>query len=174
VTPSEAVKIVRTVLCRGMTHEQAAQLVAAMMPVTAEAGTTVLRQGERDQGLLVLVEGVAEVFKDDGEGGDVDIATLRAPSVIGEMSLITERPHSATIRARTRCSFQVLTRSQFDRLLKSESLAAYKLITTLAGVIAGRLISMDAKFVDLARRRDDPRSDELATFRHKLFSEWTE
>ena len=172
MTPSEAVKIVRNGLCHGMTHEQAGQLVAAMVPVTVEAGSTILREGERGQGLLVLVEGAAEVFKHDGDGGDVDIATLEAPSVIGEMSLITERPHSATVRARTACSFQVLTRSQFDRLLKNENLAAYKLVTTLAGVIAGRLISMDAKFVELTRRSDDPRADELVAFRRKLFSEW--
>jgi CRP-like cAMP-binding protein len=173
VTPSEAARIVRGVLCRGQTHEQAEQIVTAMVPVAVEPGTVVLREGARGQGLLVLVEGAAEVIKDDGEGGDVVISAVEAPSVLGEMSLITERPHSATVRARTACAFQLLTRSQFERLLKGESLAAYKLVATLADVIAGRLIRMDEKFVELARERDDPRAEDLSAFRRKLFSEWS-
>ena len=104
---------------------------------------------------------------------DVMISTVEGPTVVGEMSLITERPHSATVRARTVCAFQLLTRSQFDRLLKSESLAAYKLVATLADVIAGRLTRMDEKFAELARRSADaPYAEEVAAFRHKLFGEW--
>jgi CRP-like cAMP-binding protein len=173
VTPSEAAKVVRGVLCRGLTHEQAEQIVTAMIPVAVEPGTVVLREGDRGQGLLVLVEGAAEVVKVDPGGEDIVISTVEAPSVVGEMSLITERPHSATVRARTTCRVQLLTRSQFERLLKSESLAAYKVVATLADVIARRLINMDEKFVELARGNDDPRSEELATFRRKLFSEWS-
>lgn len=165
--------MVRGVLCRGLTHEQADQIVTAMIPVAVEPGTVVLREGDRGQGLLVLTEGAAEVVKADPSGGDVVISTVEAPSVVGEMSLITERPHSATVRARTACAFQLLTRSQFERLLKGESLAAYKLVATLADVIARRLIHMDEKFVELSRQGDDARSEELATFRRKLFSEWS-
>jgi CRP-like cAMP-binding protein len=173
VTPSEAAKVVRSVLCRGLTHEQAEQIVKAMIPVTVDPGTVVLREGDRGQGLLVLLEGSAEVVKQDAGHDDVVISTVEAPTVVGEMSLITERPHSATVRARTTCGFQLLTRSQFDRLLKSESLAAYKVVATLAEVIAGRLTRMDEKFVELTRRADDPpHAEELATFRQKLFGEW--
>lgn len=164
----------RGVLCRGLTHEQTDQIVSAMVPVTVEPGTVVLREGDRGQGLLVLLEGSAEIVKHDAGHDDVVISTVEAPTVVGEMSLITERPHSATVRARTPCEFQLLTRSQFERLLKSESLAAYKLVATLADVIAGRLTRMDEKFAELAREGDGPPlAGELAAFRRKLFSEWT-
>ena len=173
MTPFEAAKIVRGVLCRGLTHEQAEQIVKAMIPVSVEPGTVVLREGDRGQGLLVLLEGSAEIVKHDAGQEDVVISTVEAPTVVGEMSLITERPHSATVRARTTCGFQLLTRSQFDRLLKSESLAAYKLVATLADVIAGRLTRMDEKFVELTRRGDDaPYAEELVAFRQNLFGEW--
>jgi CRP-like cAMP-binding protein len=173
VTPSEAARIVRSVLCRGLTPEQAEQIVSATVPVSVDPGTVVLREGDRGQGLLVLLEGSVEVAKRYAGADDVVLCTVEAPTVVGEMSLITERPHSATVRARTRCDFQLLTRSQFDRLLKSESLAAYKVVATLADVIAGRLTLMDEKFVELARRDDDPpRAQELAAFRQRLFGEW--
>jgi CRP-like cAMP-binding protein len=175
VTSSEAAKIVRGVLCRGLTFEQADQIVKAMVPVNAEPGTVVMREGERGQGLLVLLAGSVEILKHGRDGGDVALTAMEAPTVLGEMSLITERPHSATVRALTACEFQLLTRSQFDRLLKSESLAAYKVTATLAEVIAWRLDRMDEKFVELASgglAAGPPPVEELAAFRHKLFTEW--
>jgi CRP-like cAMP-binding protein len=152
VTSSEAAKIVRGVLCRALTREQTDQILQAMIPVAAEPGTAVGREGKRGRGLLVLLEGSVEIRKHDGGGGDVVIAMVEAPAVLGEMNLLTEQPHSATVRAVTPCRFQLLTRSQFDRLLKSESLAAYKVVAALADVIARRLGRMDEKFAELARR----------------------
>jgi CRP-like cAMP-binding protein len=173
VTGSEAAKVVRSVLCRGLTYEQTDQIVRSMVPVTVEPGSVILREGEKGQGLLVLLEGTVEVVKRDRDGSEVGIATVEAPTVLGEMSLITDRPHSATARALTACDFHLLTRSQFDRLLKSENLAAYKVVATLAEVIAWRLSRMDDKVVELARRGDCPAPvEELAAFKQKLFSEW--
>jgi CRP-like cAMP-binding protein len=158
----------------GLTFEQADQIIKAMVPVTAEPGTVVTREAERGQGLLVLLEGSVEIVKQGRDGGEVAIATAEAPTVLGEMSLITEQPYSATVRTVTACEFHLLTRSQFDRLLKSENLAAYKVVATLAAVIAWRLDRMDDKFVELSRRGGAAVApvEELAVFRHKLFTEW--
>ena len=173
MTSSEAARIVRHVLCRGLTFEQADQIIRAMVPVTAEPGMVVMREGERGQGLLVLLVGSAEILKQGRDGGEVPIATVEAPTVVGEMSLITERPHSATVRALTACELQLLTRSQFDRLIKSENLAAYKVVATLADVIAWRLDRMDEKFAELSRQgRGVAPVEEIAALKHKLFTEW--
>ncbi len=173
MTGSEAVKIVRSVLGRGLTHEQTDQIVKAMVPVSVEPGAQVLRESEKGRGLFVLLEGTVTIVKRGADGSDVSIATVEAPTVLGEMSLITDQPYSATVRATTACEFRLLTRTQFDRLLKSENLAAYKVVATLAEVIAWRLSRMDDKVVELARRSDCPAPvEELATFRQKLFSEW--
>jgi CRP-like cAMP-binding protein len=175
VTASEAAKIVRNVLCRGLTFDQADQIIKAMVPVNAEPGTVVMREGERGQGLLVLLHGSAEVLKHGRTGVDVALTTVEGPTVVGEMSLVSERPYSATVRALSPCEFYLLTRSQFERLLKSESLAAYKVVATLADLIASRLHRMDDKFVELAARApaSGPATvEELAAFRHKLFTEW--
>jgi CRP/FNR family transcriptional regulator, cyclic AMP receptor protein len=154
VRKADAARIVRSVLCRALTSEQADQILDAMVAVAAEPGTAVMREGERGRGLLVLLAGSVEVRKRSGDGTDISIATIEAPTVLGEMNLLTDQPHSATVRALTTCDFQLLTRSQFDRLLKSESLAAYKVVAALAEVIARRLASMDEKFAKLARGGD--------------------
>ena len=77
MTPSESSKIIRGLLCRGLSPEQAEQILKAMVPVTAETGLVVFKEGERPQGLMVLVEGTVEVFKD---GSREVLATIAAPT----------------------------------------------------------------------------------------------
>ena len=138
----------RRVLCRGLTPEQSEQILKAMIPVKADAGLVVLKEGDRAQGLIVLLEGTVEVVKN---GSAEALATFTAPTVLGEMSLLTDGPHTASVRARTACEFSLLTTTQFQRLLRDESLAAYKVIAILAEVLARRLHRMDEKFVEASR-----------------------
>jgi len=170
MTPSEASKIVRGVLCRGLSYEQTEQILKAMVPVKTDADFVVFKEGERPQGLMVLLDGTVEVFKD---GSREVLATITAPTVLGEISLLTEGPHTASVRAKTACEFSLLTTTQFHRLLREESLAAYKVIAALAEVLARRLHRMDEKFVEISRQSDSAHVQEMSTFTQKLFTEWT-
>ena len=169
MTPSEASKVIRGVLCRGLTYEQTEQILKAMVPVKAEADTTVFKEGERPQGLMVLLEGTVEVIKEGGE----TLATIDAPTVLGEISLLIEGQHTASVRAKTACEFSLLTSTQFHRLLREESLAAYKVIAILAEVLARRLSRMDEKFVEVSRKTASKHVEELTVFKQKLFTEWS-
>jgi CRP-like cAMP-binding protein len=169
MTPSEASKIVRSVLCRGLSHEQAQQILNVMAPVKAEAGVTLFTEGERQQGLMVLLAGTVDVYK---ERSQQLLATMVAPTVLGEISLLTDGPHSASVRAKTACELSLLTTTQFRRLRHEDSLAAYKLIAVLAEVLARRLHRMDEKFVQVSQQSTSVPVDELDAFKAKLFTEW--
>ena len=166
MTPSEASKVIRGVLCRGLSYEQTEQILKSMVPVKAESGLVVFKEGERPQGLMVLLDGTVEIFKD----GTEVLATIAAPTVLGEISLLTEGPHTASVRAQTACEFSLLTTTQFHRLLREESLAAYKVIATLADVLARRLHRMDEKFVEVTRRSASAHAEEL---KQRLFTDWS-
>lgn len=59
------------------------------------AGTEVLHEGRRTGHLYVLIEGRLEVVK-----GDTVVATLTEPgAVLGEMSVLLDQAHTATVRA---------------------------------------------------------------------------
>ena len=59
------------------------------------AGTEVLHEGTRTGHLYVLIEGRLEVTK-----GETVIATMTEPgAVAGEMSVLLDLPHTATVRA---------------------------------------------------------------------------
>jgi CRP-like cAMP-binding protein len=175
MTPSEASKIIRGVLCHGLSYEQTEQILKAMVPVKAEPGLLVFKEGERPQGLMVLLEGTVEVIKESGgkKRSDEVLATIAAPTVLGEISLLTEGPHTASVRAKTACEFSLLTTTQFHRLLREESLAAYKVIAILAEVLARRLQRMDEKFVEVSGKSASEHVEELSEFKQKLFTDWS-
>jgi len=61
----------------------------------APAGTLVLHEGSKTGHLFVLLEGRLEVIK-----GDAVVAVLTEPgAVLGEMSVLLDQPHTATVRA---------------------------------------------------------------------------
>lgn len=61
-------------------------------------GEVIVREGERRSELLIITSGITTVNKRKGRGG-VELARLGAGSVIGEMSLLTGAPRSATVTA---------------------------------------------------------------------------
>ena len=59
------------------------------------AGAEIIHEGGRTGHLYVLIEGRLEVIK-----GDAVVATLAEPgAVLGEMSVLLDTPHTATVRA---------------------------------------------------------------------------
>jgi CRP-like cAMP-binding protein len=62
---------------------------------TVRAGALVLQEGSKTGHLFVLLEGRLEVVK-----GDSVVAVLSEPgAMLGEMSVLLDQPHSATVRA---------------------------------------------------------------------------
>ena len=58
-------------------------------------GTFVLHEGSKTGHLFVLLEGRLEVIK-----GDSVVAVLTEPgAMLGEMSVLLDQPHTATVRA---------------------------------------------------------------------------
>jgi len=59
------------------------------------AGTRVIHEGDTTGHLYVLIEGRLEVLK-----GDTVVASITEPgAVLGEMSVLLDQPHTATVRA---------------------------------------------------------------------------
>jgi CRP-like cAMP-binding protein len=78
-------------------------LCAAMPDRAVPAGEVILREGERSGALYVLIEGSVEVLK-----GDVQVNTVSDPGAIfGEMSVLLDAPHVATVRTLAPSRFRV-------------------------------------------------------------------
>jgi CRP/FNR family transcriptional regulator, cyclic AMP receptor protein len=136
-------------LLRGLTPQQVEQLAQALVGQKVAAGHTLINEGDRSTGLMFLLQGSVEIFKHGPDGQSQSLAKVDAPTLLGEMSLITERASSATVIALSECEGQLLTKAQFQRLIASDSIAAYKLVMIVAGVLAARLAKLDRQILEL-------------------------
>jgi len=115
---------------------------------TVDAQSPLFREGDPGDALWVLLRGSVEVLKRDGSGHHQVLATLQAPTVLGEASLLLEDgPRSASALAVSDLSLLKVPGVAFRRLLGTEDLAALKLTVVLARVLALRLVQMNERLI---------------------------
>jgi CRP/FNR family cyclic AMP-dependent transcriptional regulator len=113
------------------------------LPVQTFAPSVVLlAEGERSGLLYVLIDGEVEILK-----GDFQIAAVSDPGAIfGEISVLLDIPHMATVRAVTPCSAYVVEGG--DAFLRSHEEIAYH----LSKLLAQRLHGLTTYLVDLKQQ----------------------
>ncbi|HIB69173.1 MAG TPA: Crp/Fnr family transcriptional regulator [Phycisphaerales bacterium] len=65
----------------------------------------------------VLLKGVLGVEKLSDRGECIVFTELQAGAILGEMSCLDGKPHSATVKALTDCTLRLFTQSEFEQLL---------------------------------------------------------
>lgn len=106
------------------------------------AGATVVEEGKTGLGLFVITEGKIEVFKGRGEN-KVPLAELGDGDIIGEMSLMDDRPRSATGIALEDSECLLITRDSFLTLVEKNTEIAWCLVP----VLAERLRTVEAELM---------------------------
>ncbi|HET7876588.1 MAG TPA: cyclic nucleotide-binding domain-containing protein [Methylomirabilota bacterium] len=168
------IDILCTRLCPTLTHAQAGALLAASVPRGGAAGEEIIREGQPGLGLFFFVSGQVEVLRRTADGTEQPLVVVEAPSLLGEISLITDGPHSATVRAKTRCEFRFLSKEQFRRRLAADDLAAHRLVSSIAALLAQRLMRLSDEMVRLTGGpQGAPRTEDLVEFRGKLSADWS-
>jgi CRP-like cAMP-binding protein len=110
-----------------------------------EPGTDIIRQGDVGQSLFIITAGEVLVAREGGQPSEEILATLTAGECFGEMSLISGEPVSATIRAKSPTSLLVLSKEDFNPLLRDNpSLNLYftKLLTERLQQTNSRIMDM--------------------------------
>lgn len=79
-------------------------------------GDIIVTEGEVGHSLFLLVSGEVKVFTRGEQGEHLPLAELGAGDFFGEVSLLTGKPRTATITAKTTVSAIVLTREAFEAL----------------------------------------------------------
>jgi CRP/FNR family transcriptional regulator, cyclic AMP receptor protein len=95
--------------------------------LTLPEGRVLMRQGMPGRELFVLVDGEVTVERD----GDT-IAVRHGGDFVGELALVTGRPRTATVTARTDLQTLVLDRVSFDGLLRDMPTIAVKVMKAVA------------------------------------------
>jgi serine phosphatase RsbU (regulator of sigma subunit) len=81
----------------------------------AEPGALLLKQGEASDTAMLLLEGTVEVAAET-VSGEIRLATIDAPALLGEIGVIADLPRTATIRALEGVRFLDIGKDVFNSL----------------------------------------------------------
>jgi hypothetical protein len=94
-----------------MSKDEVARVLEKMKPHHYPVGANIVVEGDPGKSLFLISEGTVSVWTRDEGGEDVELARLSAGEFFGEVSLLTERPRTATVKAETPVDVLELSRS---------------------------------------------------------------
>lgn len=101
------------------TKSQQGELLRRFEGHEIEPGVDIIREGERGQGLFLILSGEVDVISNATGAKPVTLAHLRAGDLFGEMALVTDQPTSATVRATMATTVLFLAREYVERLAEA-------------------------------------------------------
>ncbi len=145
--------LLNTSLFRNALSEEERQTLGAhCKPIELQRGSVLMRQGDAAVSMFIVLEGAISVAINTAAGDQQEVAVSAAGDVVGEMSLMTGAPRTATVTALTRLRALEITRETIDDMLKKNP----ELFERFSRVLAQRQLEIDA----LANRRVDKRAVE--------------
>jgi CRP/FNR family cyclic AMP-dependent transcriptional regulator len=93
-----------------LTANQAESVADAIVKRRFKRGEAIVEQGKKSDALSIILTGRARVMNTDAHGREVILATMNPGDYVGEMSLIDDEPHSATVRAEIQTDVLILGR----------------------------------------------------------------
>ena len=129
-----------------LTANQAESVADAVVKRRFRRGEIIVEQGQKTNTLFIILTGRVRVITSDKRGREVILATLQPGDYFGEMSLIDNLAHSATVRAEVQTDMLALGRDEFARCLPENSTMAYAIMKGLVQ----RLRQADRKIESLA------------------------
>lgn len=103
---------------RGLDDSELRVIVRTVRTHQFGAGEVLVRDGEHGESLFIIRHGTVEVLVPGADGTERRVATLTSPQFFGEISLMTDAPRNATVRALDDVEVLEMNREGFTRLFK--------------------------------------------------------
>ena len=141
------------------------KLASAATEHNLQADALLFQHGDLADGLYILIEGRASVFRAGPDGNDVELAIQEAGSLLGEMALLDNQPRSASIRCLDDCRFLHLPKEVFQEVMRT----ANDGLLAMASSLSLRLRNTDQQYHDEVLSRERLRA-EAEIQRHRSLS----
>jgi CRP-like cAMP-binding protein len=123
-----------------LTTDEVKRLAHTARPLTFGPLERIIVQGQEGESLFVVVDGAVEVMLRREDGREVNLGLRPYPTVLGEMSLLTGAPRSATVRAVEGALVYEIGRRQYEPILTARP----ELVEALERAMEARLTAQDA------------------------------
>lgn len=114
-----------------LSDEQAGMLAQHVVKRRFKSGEKLVEQGKKSNALYIILSGRAHVLMSDDRGREVILASHKPGDYVGEMSLIDDEPHSATVVADQPLDALELGRDGFLRCLTENNGVAFLVMRVL-------------------------------------------
>jgi CRP/FNR family transcriptional regulator, cyclic AMP receptor protein len=160
---------------RHLTDEELEELEELLEPAGFEAGETIFEEGGPEERLYVITAGTVEVHKMVLPGRHQHLATIEAPTVVGEMGLLTEPRAAASVQARTPIQAYAIDRDRFLERLDDDSPAACKVVHEIGRTLANRMARTNKTIADIIGQLEDASGEatDFDIFQDRLIREWS-
>ena len=159
-----------------LSGEEREELGELLEAISFGPGESLIEEGAQEEKLYVLTSGTVEVYKRVLPRRRQLLATIEAPSVVGEMGLLTEPKATASVVTKTSVEAYGIWRDRFLAMLDAGSPAAYKMVHELGRTLAGRMARTDDSIVEIIAQLERAKrsgSSDLNVFQDKLIREWS-
>ena len=142
-----------------MDESEVAGIRDIMEVMKFKEGQVIIREGETGDLFYVITEGHVQVIIRDADGSDVVLHEAGPGDFFGELSMLTNEPRSARIRAMEDVTTLVLERDEFFNFLRTHTHAAIDVLVELGG----RLRDNDRILRSMASRNVNEMEEEQMT-----------
>ncbi|MFC1743581.1 ATPase, T2SS/T4P/T4SS family [Candidatus Riflebacteria bacterium] len=133
------------------------RLAKKMIAMQFQTGEEIIKEGSRTGSLFLIARGSCEVKKSDiSTGICFRVTTLSKGSIFGEMSLITNHPHNASIVALEKCLVYKVDQKSFLEIIEASPSLCWNITQILASRIERINQTHGMPYIDLERFRFDP------------------
>ena len=122
-------------LMHGLSERQISEVAALASTKNFMGGDVIVRQFAKDNDLMIVLSGRARI---NGFSGEL-IAEATSGSVIGEMSLIDDKPRSATVVAVGDSTMMMIPNSKLWELMNSEPEIGKTILLNVSQILTARL-----------------------------------
>ena len=123
--------IARTEFFAGIDRKLLKKVAESAIACDYEKGQTIVREGEMGLGMYVILSGRVEVTK-ERDGEQIPLAELGRDQFFAEMSLIDDKPRSASVTTLEQTECLLFTRDSFVTLMGKNPQLAIRLARALA------------------------------------------
>jgi len=159
-----------------MDEQEVAGIRAIMQEMKFRPGQVIIREGETGDLFYVITEGHAEIVIHDADGAELLLHEAGPGDFFGELSMLTNEPRAARVRAVDQVSTLALERDDFFEFLRTHAHAAIDVMVELGGrlhendAILRRMVSRNVNEVEeeqmtLGQRVADKVADTIGSWR---------
>jgi len=137
-----------------MDEQEVADIRAIMQEMKFRPGQVIIREGEMGDLFYVITEGHAEILIRDADGAELILHEAGPGDFFGELSMLTNEPRSARIRAVDSVTTLALERDDFFEFFRTHPHAAIDVMVELGGrlrdndAILRRMVSRNVNEVE--------------------------